>query len=63
MHEKASSAAIYGGAIIAGFSISDWGIIVGIVCTIAGLIYNITYKERMLKIAKNKGFNVEEDKE
>lgn len=57
MQEKASAVAMYGGsltAVVGGLSLSDIGVIVGIVLGVAGFVYNIFHKERMLKELKNK---------
>ena len=54
MKEHVNSAAIYAGAIMAGISINDICAIIGVLLAIAGFLFNIWSKERMIKILREK---------
>lgn len=64
MKSELATVTTYGGAattIVCGFTLNEWGMIVGIVLGVSGFIYNIWVKERLIKIAKSKGVNVIEE--
>ena len=64
MQQKASEVMMYGGgltAFLSGLSLSDVGVIVGIVLGVAGFVYNIWHTTQLRKIARNKGVNITED--
>lgn len=64
MKSEFASGTTYTGAAIAvgsGLSLNEIGVIVGIVLGVAGFLYNVYAKERLIKIAKNKGVNVVEE--
>lgn len=56
---KASYASA-GGTFVAGISLNEWAIIVGILATIITLAMNWYYKQKHLEIAR-KHFDVEDD--
>jgi len=47
-----STAVIYAGAAMGIFSVSEWGIIIGIICTVSGLVYNIYHTTKIRNEAK-----------
>lgn len=64
MKSEIGSATTYLGAMAAflgGLSINDWFALSGIILGLAGFIYNILVKERLIKIARAKGVNVIEE--
>lgn len=64
MKSEAATATTYLGAMaatIGGWSISEWFAVSGIILGVAGFVYNIFVKERLIKIARSKGVNVIEE--
>lgn len=62
---KASDLAMYGGsgaAVISGLSLSDWGVVIGIIIGVLGFVYNIYHKERVFSELKKKNtINLKDD--
>ncbi len=54
--------ALYGGSVlsvIAGLSISDWGVIIGVCLGVAGFISGEIHKRKLIKIAMKKGVSID----
>lgn len=54
MKDHSTSAAIYASSLLALFSVNEWCMIVGAALSSLAFLYNIYYKERMLKMLKDK---------
>lgn len=55
--ERASNITMYGGswiAVIAGLSLSDWGVIIGIILGVFGFISNEAHKAHIREIERKK---------
>lgn len=64
MKTEVATLSTYSGAavtVVCGFTLNEWGMIVGIAVGVGGFLYNIWVKERLIKIAKAKGVNVIEE--
>jgi hypothetical protein len=55
-----TSAIIYAGSLLASFSVSEWGIIAGVLLSALGLAYNIYHTTQLRRIAKDKGVRINE---
>lgn len=59
MNDK-SSAAIYGGAFFAVFSVNEICMIVGTIVATLGFVYNVFHTTMLRKIAREKGVRIQQ---
>lgn len=59
MNDK-SSAAIYGGAFFAVFSVNEICMIVGTAVAVLGFLYNVFHTTMLRKIAREKGVRIQQ---
>ena len=52
-----------GGTFVAGITLNEWAIIIGIVATIVTLLMNWYYKQKHLDLARERLFDMDDDGE
>ena len=52
-----------GGTFVAGISLNEWAIIIGIVATVVTLLMNLYYKQKHLDLARKRLIDMDDDGE